>query len=82
MLIPPSAGIVAPEVERMAADVVSADGLPRYVWADTQPDPVVYKRVLLAAIAERHRWRAQYEAAKTWAAGSAVDGRSATQQPP
>src|SRR4051794_6824927 len=74
-----AAGILAPEIERMAADVTMPDGTPRFVWTDTQPDPVIYRRVLLQAIAERHRWRAQYEAAKTWvAAGTAVESRSAT----
>ncbi len=49
----------------MAADVTAADGLPRFVWTDAKPDPITYTRVLLASIAERHRWRAQYQAAKT-----------------
>jgi hypothetical protein len=70
------AGIVAPEIERLAADVLSADGHPRFVWTDTQPDPQLYARVILAAIAERQRWRAQYEAAK--ATRQPVDSLSAT----
>jgi hypothetical protein len=74
------AGIVAPETERLAADVLSADGHPRFVWTDTRPDPHTYARVILAAIAERQRWRAQYEAAK--AARQPVDSLSATGQPP
>lgn len=65
-----SAGIVAPETERMAADVTMPDGTPRFVWTDTNPDQATYALVLLASIAERHRWRAQYEAAK---AAAAVD---------
>lgn len=60
-----NAGIVAPEVERMAATVTLPDGSPRYVWTDSRPDPAIYARVILASIAERQRWRAQYEAAKT-----------------
>ena len=75
-----TAGILAPEIERLAADVTAADGLPRYVWTDAKPDPITYTRVLLASIAERHRWRAQYQAAKT--ANQAVDSLSATDQPP
>jgi hypothetical protein len=74
------AGIIAPEIERLAADVLSADGHPRFVWTDTQPDSQFYARVILAAIAERQRWRAQYEAAK--AARQPVDSLSATGQPP
>ena len=70
------AGIVAPEIERLAADVLSADGQPRFVWTDTKPDPQLYARVILASIAERQRWKAQYEAAK--AARQPVDSLSAT----
>ena len=34
------------------------------MWTDTRPDARTYARVLLASIAERQKWRAQYEAAK------------------
>ena len=54
-----SAGLVAPEIERLAASVRAADGLPRYVWTDERPDPASYVRTILAAITERQRWRAQ-----------------------
>ena len=70
-----SAGMVAPEIERLAASVRASDGLPRYVWTDSRPEAVSYSGVILAAIAERQRWRAQYQAAK------AVDNLSATDQP-
>jgi hypothetical protein len=75
-----SAGIVAPEVERMAADVLSADGMPRFIWTDDTPDPSTYAQVILASIAERQRWRAQYEQAKDQlaAAAGAVDNCSAS----
>ena len=53
--------MLAPDVERMAADVLSPDGLPRFVWTDDQPDPTTYTLMLLRAVAERQRWRAQYE---------------------
>ena len=49
----------------MAATVTVADGSPRYVWTNSRPDPNTYARVILASIAERQRWQAQYEAAKT-----------------
>ena len=79
-----AAGVLAPEIERMAAGVTLPDGTPRFVWTDTKPDPAIYRQVLLHAIAERHRWRAQYEAAKAAARGVVVpvDGRSATGRPP
>jgi hypothetical protein len=54
-----SAGMVAPEIERLAASVRASDGLPRFVWTDERPDPASYVRVILAAISERQRWRAQ-----------------------
>ncbi|HET9872064.1 MAG TPA: replication initiator, partial [Propionibacteriaceae bacterium] len=74
-----AAGIVAPETERLAATVTLADGTPRFIWTDTRPDPATYARVLLASIAERHRWRAQYEAVKQTKAP--VDSASATGPP-
>ena len=39
-------------------------GKPRFVWTDTRPDRHTYIRVVLASIAERQRWRAQYQAAQ------------------
>ena len=54
----------------------SPDGLPRFVWTDDKPDPTTYTLMLLRAVAERQRWRAQYDQAKT--AAEAVDNRSAT----
>lgn len=59
-----AAGIVAPEMERMAATITLPDGSPRFVWSDHRPDAITYARVILAAVAERQRWRDQYEAAK------------------
>jgi hypothetical protein len=56
------------DVERMAAGVLSADGLPRFVWTDDKPDPATYTAMLLRAVAERQQWRAQYYRAKQAAA--------------
>ena len=58
------AGMLAPEIERMAATVMASDGKPRFVWTDTRPDPITYARVIMHAVAERLRWKAQYAAAK------------------
>jgi hypothetical protein len=74
-----AAGIVAPEIERMAASVTLPDGSPRFVWTDTRPDPRTYTRAILHSIAERLRWRQQYEQAK--AAAHPVDNCSATGPP-
>ena len=73
-----SAGMAAPDLERMAADVLSSDGLPRYIWTDERLDPTTYTLMLLKAVAERQRWRAQYDRAKTAAVNGAVDSVSAT----
>ena len=65
------AGIEAPDADRMAADTLAADGLPRFVWEDI---PVVdrdYVRVVMASVREAHRWRREYEEAKQQAAARA-----------
>jgi hypothetical protein len=67
-----SAGIVAPEIERLAATVTASDGLPRFVWTDETPDPASYTQVILRTVSERRRWRAQYEAAKAVETVSAI----------
>jgi Replication initiator protein, pSAM2 len=74
-----AAGMLTPDVERMATNVLSPDGLPRFVWTDAEPDPTTYTLTLLRAVAERQRWRAEYEKAKTVA--GAVNNRSATGPP-
>jgi hypothetical protein len=71
--------MLAPEVERMAADVLSPDGLPRFLWTDEQPDSTTYTLTLLRAVAERQKWRAEYERAKSV---GPVDNRSATAPDP
>jgi hypothetical protein len=79
-----SAGIDAPELDRMAAAVTLPDGTPRFVWTDTRPDHDTYVKVILQSVVERQRWRAQYEEAKTVAAAAAgpVHSGSTTGQPP
>jgi hypothetical protein len=70
-----AAVIASPAVERMAAGVLSPDGLPRFVWTDAKSDPTTYTLTLLRAVAERQKWRAEYDRAKT---AGPVDNRSAT----
>jgi Holliday junction resolvase RusA-like endonuclease len=79
-----SAGIDAPEIERMAASVTLPDGSPRFVWTDSRPDHDSYVKAIFRSITERLRWRAQYEAAKRAAASGAgvVDSVSTVGQPP
>lgn len=52
-----AAGIIPPEVERLAAETLLDDGHPRFVWTDTKTDPATYVQVILESIAERQRWR-------------------------
>jgi hypothetical protein len=59
-----AAGIDPPETQRCAADVLADDGLARFVWADAEIDPRRYADVILAAVAQRRAWRAQYEHAQ------------------
>jgi len=70
-----AAGMLAPEIERMAAAVLAKDGKPRFVWPDTRPDAATYIKVIMTSIAENQRWRAQYQAAKR--AAEPVDNCSA-----
>ena len=58
--------------------MLSPDGLPRFVWTDENPDPTTYTLMLLRAVAERQKWRAQYQAAKDQTATDPVDNCSAT----
>lgn len=70
-----AAGVVAPETERLAATVLSGDGLPRFVWTSEHPEPSEYVAVIFASIAEKIRWRTQYEQAKQAGNVSATAGR-------
>ncbi|QDP95831.1 replication initiation protein [Microlunatus elymi] len=81
-----AAGIVPPEVERLAADVTAQDGLPRFVWTDTRPSNAgEYRKIIFAAIEERRAWREQYDAAKIIVAPvgdhSAIDHHSESDGP-
>ena len=71
-----NAGILAPEIERLAASVTLPDGRPRFVWTDTKTDLITYAQVIMQSVAEHARWRAQYETAKT------ANTRSATETDP
>ena len=75
-----TAGIDAPELDRMATSVTLSDGSPRFMWTDTRPEANIYVRVIIASVLERQQWRTLYEAAK--ACRVPVDSLSATGQPP
>jgi hypothetical protein len=87
-----AAGVEAPDRNRMSADALGADGLPRYVWEPVPTSEAEYATTVLLSIAQAKRWRAEYEAAKQQLADRAraspggaptgpVDSRSATTRP-
>jgi hypothetical protein len=80
-----SSGIVAPEIERLAASVTLPDGRPRFVWSDSKVDHAGYVWTILQSVNERARWREQYEAAKQREAVetiSAIDHETTDRPPP
>ena len=77
------AGIEMDDHDELSATAARPDGLPRFVWTTTKPgdlDAPSYARLIAHAIAQKHRWRTQYEDAKT-RAGPAALGLSATARP-
>ena len=78
-----SAGMDAPDLDRMAATVTLPDGSPRFVWTDVRPDHDTYVRIILDSIGERQRWRSPVRAGQDRSA--AVDALwtvSTVAQPP
>ena len=76
-----SAGVEAPEIERLSARALREDGIPRFNWKIWDPidsTVPVYRQVMTRAISERLRWKAQYESAKQRASPVSVT----TQGPP
>ena len=75
-----AAGIDLDDTDRCSATVTRDDGMPRYAWCPVDRDDYpTYTEVIAAAIAERQRWRTQYEQAKE-RAGPVAGINSATQQ--
>jgi hypothetical protein len=75
------AGIDAGEVDRMAADVMRPDGLPRFswrIWDPLEASAPVYRQVMTRSIAEKLRWKSQYDAAKA----ATPTGRPSATGPP
>ena len=78
------AGIEAPDTDRYSATATTSDGKPRYEWspvARDDDDVPTYRRVMADSIAEKIRWRTEYERAKQLAQGN-HDIRSATDTDP
>jgi hypothetical protein len=62
-----AAGVEVTDTDRLAADTLRPDGMPRFHWTIWDPldaSVPVYRQVLTKAIAERIRWKTQYESAK------------------
>jgi hypothetical protein len=87
-----AAGVEAPDRDRMSANALGADGLPRFVWEPVPTSEAEYATTVLLSIAQAKRWRAEYESAKQQLAhrvragphsepGGPVDSRSATTRP-
>ncbi len=79
------AGVEMPQLDRCSATATTDDGKPRFIWSPVDPDDEdvpTYRRVMADSIAERIRWREQYEAAKQLARAPADDTRSATDNDP
>jgi len=79
-----AAGADVPEVQRFAADLLRPDGRPRYEWQVFDPlqsSAPIYRQVLTRALAERLRWKKQYEAAKARASPANGPPRPPDSQP-
>ncbi|MBB5785584.1 replication initiator [Jiangella mangrovi] len=77
------AGVEMDDHDELSATATTPDGRPRFVWTVTHPGDVdgpSYARLISHAIAQKQRWRAQYEDAKTRAGPAALE-LSATAQP-
>jgi ketosteroid isomerase-like protein len=79
-----AAGIEPETVDRMAADTLTADGRPRFVWEEVPVTNADWTAVVIASLRGHRRRRDQYESAeKALATGSdpPVDKRSAITPP-
>jgi len=77
------AGVTVAQADRCAADILAADGQPRFVWSELPPGESSYNEAVFAQILQRQTWRAQYDAAKriTGRTRQPVDNLSATHPP-
>lgn len=62
-----AAGVEVPETARMAADILREDGIPRFNWKIWDPIDAsvsLYRQVMTKSIAEKTRWKSEYDLAK------------------
>lgn len=79
-----AAGIEPEDAGRMAADVLTDDGKPRFVWEEVPVTQADWAHVVMQSMLDRRQRKAQYEQARTLLAGAdppPVDNRSATPTP-
>ncbi|KRF25028.1 replication initiator [Phycicoccus sp. Soil803] len=76
-----AAGIQPDDANRMAADTLTEDGKPRFVWVEVPVTQGDWARVVMDSMREHDRRRDQYERAKAIVAGTdpPVDNLSANQ---
>jgi hypothetical protein len=77
-----AAGVEVADSNRMAADVLMENGLPRFEWKIWDPlksSAPIYRQIITKSIAEHLRWKRQYEAAKACASS---DGSPSAHAPP
>jgi hypothetical protein len=78
-----AAGVDVHEADRLSATVLRPDGQRRYewkVWNPLEATVPIYRQVMTRAIAEKMRWKAQYDAAKA-AAGPDPPDQPASSSP-
>jgi hypothetical protein len=67
------AGITAPDTNRCSVTVPDPDGKSRFVWSRIDrehQDAISYGRAIAVSIAERSRWRAEYDLARAVSAST------------
>jgi hypothetical protein len=76
-----AAGIQPEGADRMAADMATDDGKPRFVWEEVPVNEADWAHAVMRAMLDRRRRREQYELAKRIVGGTdpPVDNRSATE---
>ncbi|MGO4341145.1 replication initiator [Pedococcus sp. 2YAF34] len=80
-----AAGIEPETADRMAADTLTDDGRPRFVWEEVPVTHADWQTVVIDSLREHRRRRDQYEAAKqalTTGTDPPVDNSSAVNQQP
>ncbi len=84
-----AAGVEITDAQRLAAETLGPDGRPRFAWRVWNPlheSTPSYQQVMARAIAEKVRWRREYEAAKAAGgvgarAGPGLGGAGVTRPP-